>query len=133
MQTIKQLIQGLDVQLSNVEVEVVVTTIVEHSRRVVPGACFVARSGHRRDGAAFIDDAIERGANVIVCTPDVADTLKHKAIIHTPSQILATFIKMCQRAMLLPARPICNSQPEVPVQGNSKRGHSGFPVRRYKS
>ena len=80
MQSIKQLIQGLDVQLSNVEVDDVVTTVVEHSRRAEEGACFVARSGHRRDGAAFIEDAIERGATVIVCTPDVADSLKHKTV-----------------------------------------------------
>ncbi len=80
MQSIKRLIQGLDVELSNIDVGLSVTTVVEHSRRVIEGACFVARSGHRRDGAAFIDDAIERGASVIVCTPDVADTLKHKAI-----------------------------------------------------
>lgn len=40
------------------------------SRRVVPGAVFVARPGLVADGARFIPDAIAAGASVIVCRPE---------------------------------------------------------------
>jgi len=57
-----------------------VTDVVQHSDRVKEGALFIARSGVRRDGAAFIDDAIAKGACAIVCTPDAATTLLHRDI-----------------------------------------------------
>ena len=44
----------------------VVTGIVYDSRRVVPGAIFVAVSGQRFDGTEFAADAVTRGAALIV-------------------------------------------------------------------
>jgi len=40
--------------------------IAQDSRRVVPGDLFVARQGNLSDGHAFIPDALNRGASVIV-------------------------------------------------------------------
>lgn len=40
--------------------------VTDDSRRVTPGAIFVARSGSMRDGSSFIEDAISRGAVVVV-------------------------------------------------------------------
>ena len=46
-----------------------ITGIAYDSRRVQPGHAFVALKGRHADGAAFIRQAIERGATGIVCEP----------------------------------------------------------------
>jgi UDP-N-acetylmuramoyl-L-alanyl-D-glutamate--2,6-diaminopimelate ligase len=51
-----------------------VSSIAGDSRRVEPGACFVAVPGFKRDGRQFIPDAIRRGASIVVTEGDpVAD------------------------------------------------------------
>ncbi len=40
--------------------------VVSDSRKVTPGALFIARRGERSDGADYIDDAIARGAAAVV-------------------------------------------------------------------
>ncbi|MFO0962958.1 MAG: UDP-N-acetylmuramoyl-L-alanyl-D-glutamate--2,6-diaminopimelate ligase [Phycisphaerales bacterium] len=45
---------------------VTVTTIADDSRRVIPGALFIARPGTRADGRAFVADAVARGAAAIL-------------------------------------------------------------------
>ena len=45
---------------------VLVTDLVCDSRRVTPGALFVAVRGAAQDGAAFVPDAVRRGARAIV-------------------------------------------------------------------
>jgi UDP-N-acetylmuramoyl-L-alanyl-D-glutamate--2,6-diaminopimelate ligase len=54
-----------------------ISTVTLDSRRVEPGALFIALPGLRHDGRAFIADAIARGAAAIVYDPDkfVAPTL----------------------------------------------------------
>ncbi len=42
------------------------------SRKVTPGSVFVALPGSRTDGAAFIADAVARGAAYVVCSPEAA-------------------------------------------------------------
>ena len=59
------------------------------SRRVVPGGVFVSVSGSRVDGAAHIDDAVRRGAAVIVCTPDQAHQLEGVRVVTTDNPRLA--------------------------------------------
>ncbi len=51
-----------------------VSGLVCDSRRVTPGACFVAVPGEREDGARFIPDALARGASALVAgrRPDPA-------------------------------------------------------------
>ena len=46
--------------------EVEVLGIAHDSRRVKPGSVFVAIRGHERDGNAFVEDALARGAVAIV-------------------------------------------------------------------
>src|SRR5256886_7856784 len=43
-----------------------VSSIAGDSRRVEPGACFVAVPGFKQDGRRFIPDAVQRGAAVVV-------------------------------------------------------------------
>lgn len=47
-----------------------VREITDDSRRVAPGACFVAIQGTRADGARFIADAVARGAVAVVTDRD---------------------------------------------------------------
>ena len=53
-----------------------VASITDDSRRVEPGACFVAMSGLRQDARRFVPEAVRRGATLIVTEgaplPDVA-------------------------------------------------------------
>ena len=39
-----------------------ILSITDDSRRALPGSLFIARKGASADGAAFIDDAMARGA-----------------------------------------------------------------------
>ena len=80
MQLLSELTNNLNVEVHGEAFATQVSAVVEHSGCVITNSIFVARNGHRRDGSAFIDDAIEKGANCIVCTPDVADSIKHKNI-----------------------------------------------------
>lgn len=79
MLTLESLVQGLGARMIG-NIATSVTDVVQHSDRVSEGAIFIARSGVRRDGAAFIDDAIVKGATVIVCTPGVASSLTHRDV-----------------------------------------------------
>ncbi|MCE2882447.1 MAG: UDP-N-acetylmuramoyl-L-alanyl-D-glutamate--2,6-diaminopimelate ligase [Planctomycetaceae bacterium] len=47
-------------------------SIVEDSRKVREGALFIARSGTKSDGAAFLADALGRGAAAVVCAAGTA-------------------------------------------------------------
>ena len=85
MQKLETLFDGLDAQITSGDISTSVSDVVDHSDRVIVGSLFIARSGVRRDGAVFIDDAISRGAVGIVCTPEVASSLHNRnvAIIET--------------------------------------------------
>ena len=43
-----------------------ITCVVEDSRQVRPGACFVAMRGLQADGHAFLDSAVKAGASAVV-------------------------------------------------------------------
>src|SRR2546429_9714471 len=43
-----------------------VASITDDSRRVEPGACFVAMPGLRQDARRFVPEAVRRGATLIV-------------------------------------------------------------------
>src|SRR2546426_8222085 len=53
-----------------------VSSVTDDSRRVEPGACFVAMPGLRQDARRFVPEAVRRGATLIVTEgaplPDVA-------------------------------------------------------------
>ena len=47
-----------------------VSDVRQDSRRVAPGDLFVARGGARFDGAAFVNDAVARGASAVLAASD---------------------------------------------------------------
>ena len=47
--------------------------IKANSQRVEPGDIFVAIKGHTVDGHKFIDDAVKRGATILVVSEDVPE------------------------------------------------------------
>ncbi|MBI3793761.1 MAG: UDP-N-acetylmuramoyl-L-alanyl-D-glutamate--2,6-diaminopimelate ligase [Nitrospinae bacterium] len=49
-----------------------VTSVEYDSRKVTPGACFVALKGFSTDGRLFVGDAVSRGASVIVTEGDAS-------------------------------------------------------------
>jgi UDP-N-acetylmuramoyl-L-alanyl-D-glutamate--2,6-diaminopimelate ligase len=51
--------------------DVVVTSIVEDSRQVSPGCLFVARSGLKHDGLAFVPDAVAKGAVAVLSSTPI--------------------------------------------------------------
>jgi len=69
--SLKQLLQGMPGIINIRGKETVrVHSITTDSRRVGPGAMFFAVPGLRTDGHFFINEAIDRGAQVIVCEKD---------------------------------------------------------------
>jgi UDP-N-acetylmuramoyl-L-alanyl-D-glutamate--2,6-diaminopimelate ligase len=48
----------------------VISGLTLDSRKAAPGFLFAALAGHRQDGAAFIGDAVKRGAAAILAAPD---------------------------------------------------------------
>lgn len=46
-----------------------ITAVSDDSRTVTPGSIFVALEGHAKDGRSFIDEAVSKGAAVIVSDP----------------------------------------------------------------
>jgi UDP-N-acetylmuramoyl-L-alanyl-D-glutamate--2,6-diaminopimelate ligase len=64
---LKELVAGMQPLKVEGPVDRDITGIVYDSRRVTPGAMFVAIRGQHHDGHAFIDAAIERGAAAILC------------------------------------------------------------------
>lgn len=52
------------------DARVVVTDVEQDSRRVQPGALFVARSGARSDGVRFVADAVAQGAAAVMLPLD---------------------------------------------------------------
>jgi UDP-N-acetylmuramyl tripeptide synthase len=59
------------------------TGLRTHSGTVQPGDVFVALSGTRVDGARFIDDAVARGALVVVHADGVA-VARHDGVSYLP-------------------------------------------------
>ena len=63
---LQELLQRLDYTLVQGQVNVPVTELIFDSRKAVPGCIFVALSGSRFDGHAYIPQVVEAGASVIV-------------------------------------------------------------------
>lgn len=68
------LFAGLNVQtLRPQDASVRICDITEDSRTAVPGSLFVARSGLKADGRAYITSAIQAGAVAVLTTPETPD------------------------------------------------------------
>lgn len=63
---LKTLLKGLDIVHVEGKPDVLVEGLATDSRRVSPGTLFFALPGLRTDGNRFIDEAIDRGARVVV-------------------------------------------------------------------
>jgi UDP-N-acetylmuramoyl-L-alanyl-D-glutamate--2,6-diaminopimelate ligase len=65
--TILELIDGLGLVLHCGDANIDLSGVTDDSRQVSPGFAFIARRGAEADGAAFIRDAVERGAVAVIC------------------------------------------------------------------
>ena len=72
MRQTEKLLQGLNCRCVRGELPREVTQVAYDSRKVEPGAMFVCIRGSRQDGHAFIREAVELGAAVILMEKDVA-------------------------------------------------------------
>ena len=73
MRQTEKLLQGLNWRCIRGELPREVTQVAYDSRKVEPGALFVCIRGSRQDGHAFIREAVERGAIVILIEKGVID------------------------------------------------------------
>jgi len=64
--TLKELIDGIETVEVTGDISGEITGIVYDSRRAEPGSLFVALHGEKADGAAYIEDAIQRGAAAVI-------------------------------------------------------------------
>lgn len=67
MKELKNLLTSVPHRIQNGHVNISVTEITADSRRVVPGAVFVAIKGGQTNGHQFIQNAVSQGASCIVC------------------------------------------------------------------
>ncbi len=82
-----------------------ISGITLDSRRVVPGNLFFALPGLRTDGAAFVDEAINRGADAVVMQKPV--TLPHGRVTFIQvADARATLARVAQRYYRSPDRDL---------------------------
>ncbi len=84
------LINPLDV--SNKKLDIQLNGVHQDSRKVVPGSVFIAIRGSEVDGHMFLEDAIARGANVLICEESFYTDAKDVCVIEVEStrEILGT-------------------------------------------
>lgn len=68
--------------------DIEISGLTADSRKVTPGMLFVALAGTKADGAAFIDDAVSRGATAVV-TSHAHSTSVPVLVSETPRRFLA--------------------------------------------
>jgi UDP-N-acetylmuramoyl-L-alanyl-D-glutamate--2,6-diaminopimelate ligase len=67
MKELKNLLTSVPHRIQNGHVNISVTEITADSRRVIPGAVFVAIKGVQTNGHQYIQQAVLQGATCIVC------------------------------------------------------------------
>ncbi len=92
-------------QLGSGAGDIDIAAITADSRQVVPGSLFVALSGSKADGKAFIDEAIARGAAAVVTGV--------KAAGDTPVPLLSAFTP--RRVLAIAAANFYGNQPDTMV------------------
>ena len=86
MRQTEKLLQGLNFRCIRGELPREVTQVAYDSRKVEPGALFVCIRGSRQDGHAFIREAVERGAAVILTEKGVVGEEQINQIIDSLRQ-----------------------------------------------
>ena len=64
---LSKIISALAIEEIQGSADVDITAVCSDSRKVVPGALFVAVRGYARDGHAYIPQALEKGAVAVIC------------------------------------------------------------------
>jgi UDP-N-acetylmuramoyl-L-alanyl-D-glutamate--2,6-diaminopimelate ligase len=68
---LKELLQGVEPLFCDADPDLEVCGVEHDSRRVAPGYAFVCLTGFKQDGHRFINDAIERGAVILISDRDL--------------------------------------------------------------
>ena len=63
------------------------TGLASDSREVKPGYLFAAIAGYKGDGAAFVKDAVARGAMAVLGTPEIGASVAEPACASSPTKI----------------------------------------------
>ena len=68
---LKNILKGIEhsIQTGSQKSDIDITAISDDSREVTPGCIFVALMGHQKDGRNFVEEAVSKGASVIVSDP----------------------------------------------------------------
>ena len=94
MPSLKELLVGLDDVRVVGDENAEVAAIAYDSRTVSPGTAFVAVRGHERDGHTYIEQAVARGANVIVADNE-------ESVRDLPENIIRVFTSDTRRALAM--------------------------------
>jgi UDP-N-acetylmuramoyl-L-alanyl-D-glutamate--2,6-diaminopimelate ligase len=116
-------IRRLD-QLSNLSVDPVILGVQDDSRKVKPGDLFVARSGDKSDGLAFVSDAISRGAAAVVASASSGELTQSVPVVlvENPTQAVG------QLAHAFFGRP-ANQLSLIGITGTSGKTTCAYLVR----
>lgn len=66
MKALKELLTNVDIIDCTGPVDREISGVTIDSRKVTPGACFIAVKGYREDGLKYVKDAVEKGAAVVI-------------------------------------------------------------------
>jgi UDP-N-acetylmuramoyl-L-alanyl-D-glutamate--2,6-diaminopimelate ligase len=81
--------------------EMAVSSAFEDSRQCTPGSLFAAIPGSKQHGQAFAEDALARGAAVILTSQPIARAKVNQCIV---GDVRAAYSELCQALAGLPAR-----------------------------
>ncbi len=74
---LRELLDHVEVLKTNVDMDMEITSVVYDSRKVTPGALFVAITGFATDGNRYIPMALEKGAVAVVTAREQSDDIPH--------------------------------------------------------
>ena len=85
---LKELLAGIPVLESTVDLEMHIDAVAYDSRKVTPGSLFVAVTGFAADGNRFIPMAMEKGAAVVVTAKHPQEAIPY-VLVPSDRQALA--------------------------------------------
>lgn len=101
---LNELLSGLDILKTNVDMDMGIESVAYDSRKVEAGSLFVAITGFSTDGNRFIPMALERGASVVVTAVEPAGDVPYVLVSSDRmalAQISANFFGHPARAMTM--------------------------------